>query len=75
MRPLGTQASDLLPVKPAPKAVPFVWEWSSLIGLAERAGELVPVGMGGERRAIGLVNPRHNSRGWPLALGGKKWPF
>lgn len=57
MSPLWTQTSDLVPMKPAPKAIPFVWEWSSLIGLAERAGELVPVGRGGERRAIGLVNP------------------
>ena len=42
---------------PAPRAVPFVWKWSTLYPLAQRAGDLVPVGRGGERRAIALANP------------------
>ena len=35
----------------------MLWRWSTLLPLAERAGELVPVGRGGERRAIALANP------------------
>ncbi len=31
--------------------------WSTLLPLAEQSGELVPVGRGGERRAIALANP------------------
>ncbi|MFE9328591.1 cupin domain-containing protein [Nocardia sp. NPDC052278] len=57
VNPLWTQIGDLMPSVPASKAVPFVWKWSKLLGLAQRAGELVPVGRGGERRAVALANP------------------
>ncbi|WP_216897263.1 cupin domain-containing protein [Nocardia alni] len=57
LNPLWTQRGDLMPMTPSPKAVPFVWKWSTLYPLAQRAGELVPVGRGGERRAIALANP------------------
>lgn len=55
--PLWTQTGDLMPTSPRPKARPHVWRWKDLYPLAERAGELVPVGRGGERRAIALANP------------------
>jgi gentisate 1,2-dioxygenase len=55
--PLWTQIDDLMPMHPAPKAVPHVWRWSTLYPLAQRSGDLVPVGRGGERRAIALANP------------------
>jgi gentisate 1,2-dioxygenase len=55
--PLWTQTNDLMPFVPAPKAVPHVWKWLELYPLAQRSGDLVPVGRGGERRAIGLGNP------------------
>ncbi|WP_425484098.1 cupin domain-containing protein [Allomesorhizobium camelthorni] len=55
--PLWTQLGDLMPIHPRPRAVPHVWKWADLLPLAERSGELVPVGRGGERRAIGLANP------------------
>lgn len=55
--PLWTQVGDLMPVHPKPKAVPHIWRWADLIPLAEKSGELVPVGRGGERRALGLANP------------------
>jgi len=55
--PLWTQLGDLMPMHPRPKAVPHVWKWSNLLPLAEKSGKLVPVGRGGERRAIGLANP------------------
>jgi gentisate 1,2-dioxygenase len=55
--PLWTQRSGLMPTAPASKAVPFVWKWATLYPLAQRAGNLVPVGRGGERRAIALANP------------------
>lgn len=57
LMPLWTQTGDLMPKTPRPKAVPHVWKWSQLYPLAKRAGDLVPVGRGGERRAIGLGNP------------------
>lgn len=57
LSPLWTQRDDLMPMVPAPRAVPHVWRWKTLFDIAERSGELVPVGRGGERRAIGLSNP------------------
>ncbi|GAA3217883.1 cupin domain-containing protein [Pseudonocardia petroleophila] len=57
MAPLWTQRGGLMPQTPSPHAVPALWRWSTLYPLAARSGELVPVGRGGERRAIALANP------------------
>jgi len=57
LAPLWTQIGNLMPVHPTPEAVPHVWKWADLLPLAQKSGELVPVGRGGERRAIGLANP------------------
>lgn len=57
LNPLWTQLGDLMPRHPKPRAVPHVWKWAQLQKLAATSGELVPVGRGGERRAIGLANP------------------
>ncbi|MGW4844401.1 cupin domain-containing protein [Nocardia brasiliensis] len=55
--PLWTQLGDLMPAQPTSNARPHCWRWSTLAPMARRAGELVPVGRGGERRAIALANP------------------
>ncbi|MFC4055856.1 cupin domain-containing protein [Actinomadura syzygii] len=55
--PLWTEIGDLMPRRPRSRAVPHLWRWRNLLELAARAGELVPVGRGGERRAIALANP------------------
>ncbi|HUN36859.1 MAG TPA: cupin domain-containing protein [Trebonia sp.] len=60
--PLWTQVGDLMPASPKSRAQPHRWEWTTLLGLASRAGELVPVGRGGERRAIALANPSLGGR-------------
>lgn len=60
--PLWTEIGDLMPVNPRSRAVPHRWEWGSLLRLAEQAGEIVPVGRGGERRAIALANPSLGGR-------------
>jgi gentisate 1,2-dioxygenase len=62
--PLWTEIGGLMPAQPRSAARPHVWRWSNLVALADQAGALVPVGRGGERRAIALANP---------ALGGR--PF
>ncbi|HVV08859.1 cupin domain-containing protein [Amycolatopsis sp.] len=62
MIPLWTQTGDLMPMSPTAKAMPHIWKWNTLLPLAERAGELVPVGRGGERRAIALANPGLDGR-------------
>jgi gentisate 1,2-dioxygenase len=55
--PLWTEIGDLMPVHPRSKALPHLWRWDTLRRLAAQAGEIVPVGRGGERRAIALANP------------------
>ncbi|MGH3519796.1 MAG: cupin domain-containing protein [Haloechinothrix sp.] len=55
--PLWTEIGNLMPETPQPSARPHVWHWRDIYPLAQRAGELVPVGRGGERRAIALANP------------------
>jgi gentisate 1,2-dioxygenase len=62
--PLWTEIGDLMPLHPRSQAQPHLWRWENLLRLAGQAGEIVPVGRGGERRAIALANP---------ALGGR--PF
>lgn len=62
--PLWTEIGDLMPPHPRSAAQPHRWEWATLLDLAGRAGDLVPVGRGGERRAIALANP---------SLGGKPY--
>ena len=57
LTPLWTQRAGLMPPEPQPDSVPMLWRWSTLYPLAERSGRLVPVGRGGERRAIALANP------------------
>ncbi len=62
--PLWTRIGDLMPEHPRSKAQPHLWEWKELLDLAAQSGDLVPVGRGGERRAIALANP---------ALGGRPY--
>lgn len=60
--PLWTEIGDLMPLHPQTKASPHLWRWSKLVALADQAGQLVPVGRGGERRAIALANPSLGGR-------------
>jgi gentisate 1,2-dioxygenase len=55
--PLWTEIGDLMPSRPGSRALPHLWRWRNLLPMAERAGRLVPVGRGGERRAVALANP------------------
>ncbi|MHB2022693.1 MAG: cupin domain-containing protein [Mycobacteriales bacterium] len=57
MTPLWTTRESLMPAHPQPRAVPHRWRWDQIYPLAARSAELVPVGRGGERRAISLGNP------------------
>ena len=53
-----------MPPYPKPEAVAHVWDWEALYEMAVRSGDLVPVGRGGERRAIGLANPGLGGRAY-----------
>ena len=61
--PLWTEIGDLMPAHPQSKAPPHVWRWDALLPAGRAAPvELVPVGRGGERRAIALANPSLGGR-------------
>jgi gentisate 1,2-dioxygenase len=60
--PLWTEIGDLMPMQPKSKASPHLWRWRRLKELAAQAGRIVPVGRGGERRAIALANPSLGGR-------------
>jgi gentisate 1,2-dioxygenase len=60
--PLWTEIGDLMPGHPNSKATAHLWRWKKLVELAHEAGHLVPVGRGGERRAIALANPSLGGR-------------
>lgn len=61
---LWTVTADLLPREPKTKALPWLWRWKELSALALRAGELVPIERGGERRVLALVNPGLEGKPW-----------
>jgi gentisate 1,2-dioxygenase len=57
LTPLWKLEADVMPWSPKPRAVPWLWKWSTLFDVARRSGALVPVERGGDRRAIALSNP------------------
>ena len=40
LQPLWTLESDIMPLAPKPKSIPWLWKWEDLYDLAEEAGEL-----------------------------------
>ncbi|TRV75763.1 cupin domain-containing protein [Streptomyces sp. 130] len=60
--PLWTEIGDLMPAHPRSRAAAHLWRWERLRELAAQAGAIVPVGRGGERRAIALANPSLGGR-------------
>ena len=57
LQPLWTQAAKLMPTHPQPRTQPWLWRWETLRALAQRAGELITIERGGERRVLALANP------------------
>lgn len=65
MIPLWELEAEIMGLVPNPRTQPWLWRWDDLYEIAERAGELVPVERGGDRRAIALSNPGQD--GMPYA--------
>jgi gentisate 1,2-dioxygenase len=63
--PLWELEAEIMGLVPKPRTEAWLWRWADLYGIAERAGHLVPVERGGDRRAIALANPGQG--GMPFA--------
>ncbi len=57
MQPLWKQARSLVPEVPLPTVRPWLWKWDVILPLAQRAGEVVTIERGGDRRVLALANP------------------
>lgn len=54
---LWRRAGALLTSEPQAKGEPYLWKWRKLEQYLKRAGELVGMDNGGDRRVIRLINP------------------
>lgn len=57
LAPLWRLHHDLMPPEPRPAALAWQWQGGTLRRLAARAGELVPIDRGGDRRVLSVANP------------------
>lgn len=55
--PLWELEGEIMGLRPKPSTKAWLWKWEVLYDIAERAGALVPVERGGDRRAIAIANP------------------
>jgi gentisate 1,2-dioxygenase len=55
--PLWELEAEIMGLVPRPRTRAWLWRWRDLYDIAERAGSLVPVERGGDRRAVALANP------------------
>lgn len=57
LQPLWTQNRQLMPLQPKPSAVPWLWSRKALWEMVERAGDLITISRGGDRRVLAMANP------------------
>jgi gentisate 1,2-dioxygenase len=73
---LNARQADLAELysAPVPRAVPWLWRWDTVLALAAEAGREVPVGRGGERRALARAPARSPARSGSCCRGGASGP-
>ena len=57
LKPLWKIAKQLMPEVPLPTTQAWLWKWDDVLPLAKRAGELITLERGGDRRVLALANP------------------
>jgi gentisate 1,2-dioxygenase len=57
LKPLWKMAKQLMPDVPLPTTQAWLWKWEDVLPLAKRAGELITLERGGDRRVLALANP------------------
>ncbi|MDQ6792743.1 MAG: cupin domain-containing protein [Candidatus Dormibacteraeota bacterium] len=60
LRPLWKIAKQLMPDVPLPTTRPWLWKWDEVLPLARRAGEIITLERGGDRRVLAFANPGLN---------------
>jgi len=46
-----------MPEVPLPTTRAWLWNWAAILPLAQRAGEIITIERGGDRRVLALANP------------------
>ena len=64
LKPLWKIAKQLMPEVPLPTTQAWLWKWDDVLPLAKRAGELITLERGGDRRVLAFANP--GLRGLPF---------
>ena len=64
LQPLWKIARQLMPNVPLPTTQAWLWKWDDVLPLAKRAGELITLERGGDRRVLAFANP--GLRGLPF---------
>jgi gentisate 1,2-dioxygenase len=57
LRALWSMQTRLMPETPVPSTLPWLWKWSTVFPLARRAGDIVTIERGGDRRVLAFANP------------------
>lgn len=60
LKPLWKIAKQLMPQVPLPATQAWLWKWDDVLPLAKRAGELITLERGGDRRVLAMANPGLN---------------
>lgn len=57
LKPLWKISKQLMPDVPLPTTLPWLWKWADILPLAKRAGEIITLERGGDRRVLAFANP------------------
>lgn len=60
LKPLWKISKQLMPDVPLPTTQPWLWKWNDILPLAKRAGEIISLERGGDRRVLAFANPGLN---------------
>src|SRR5207244_7077653 len=60
LQPLWKMAKRLMPNVPLPTTQAWLWKWEQILPLAKRAGQIITLDRGGDRRVLAFANPGLN---------------
>jgi gentisate 1,2-dioxygenase len=60
LQALWSLQRKIMPDTPLPSTLPWLWKWDTILPLAKRAGEIITIERGGDRRVLALANPGLN---------------